>query len=262
MRRLDIQPGQKFNWLTVIEELPQRDGIRMFSCVCVCGNKKILPIALLTRPSNISCGCYKAGLRTKHGMWESREYSTWENMIQRCTNPKSRKYNLYGGRGITVCDEWLKSFEAFYSDMGTRPPNTTLDRIDGDKGYYKGNCKWSNPLEQFVNVRCFTQKIKYLDINKSAEEWIAELNIDREIFKKRLLRGLSMKQALFLDVDIIVLNVVTRAATLQRLQQFLFETKFGFEKIVELIDCDHQEPYEDCLIRYLTGFNGWPQQYA
>lgn len=195
-------------------------------------------------------------------MWESREYSTWENMVQRCTNPKARKYYLYGGRGITVCDEWLQSFKTFYADMGPRPDNTTLDRIDSDKGYYKGNCRWSNPLEQFVNVRRFTTLISHLGVTKVTEDWIKDLGIDREIFKKRLLRGLSIKQALFLEVDIMTLNVNTREVAIYRLQQFLQITDFNISEVVELLDCDHTQLFNGYFIRYLKGFKGWPDGYA
>jgi hypothetical protein len=78
-------------------------------------------------------------------------YASWRNMIQRCTNAKHRQFKDYGGRGITVCEAWLHSFHQFYNDMGKRPAGKTLDRRDGDLGYSRANCRWSNKPEQALN---------------------------------------------------------------------------------------------------------------
>ena len=199
-----------------------------------------------------SCGCHRKNTSTKHGMNTSREYSSWENMIQRCTNPNNKKYYLYGGRGINVCDRWLKSFEAFYEDMGYRPSNTTLDRIDSNKGYYKENCKWSNPREQLVNVRNFPKLIKHDGVVKSVDEWLIDLNIKLDVFKSRVLRGFNFTDALFQDnVDIITFNVDTNQHVIYKLDQFIFDTKFEKEKIIDLLDSNHEEPYFGHILRYL-----------
>jgi len=80
-------------------------------------------------------------------------YSTWTGMLQRCFDKKSKNYKNYGGRGISVCDEWVKSFSKFYEDMGPKPQGFSLDRINNDKGYSKSNCKWSSRKEQARNNR-------------------------------------------------------------------------------------------------------------
>lgn len=90
----------------------------------------------------------------QHGMKKTKEYTSWCLMKRRCFNKKREDYKDYGGRGITVCDEWKNSFLAFYNDMGPRPTDKhSIDRIDNNKGYYKENCKWSTPTEQARNKR-------------------------------------------------------------------------------------------------------------
>lgn len=91
-------------------------------------------------------------------MTEFLEYKTWENMIQRCTNPKASKYHLYGGRGITVCERWRK-FENFFADMGRRPTaEHSIDRFPNNNGNYEpGNCRWATPKQQAENTRAFVR---------------------------------------------------------------------------------------------------------
>lgn len=79
-------------------------------------------------------------------------YSSWMNMLQRCTNPNSKSWKHYGGRGITVCARWI-DFDNFLLDMGERLPDLQLDRIDNDGNYERGNCRWTTPLIQANNRR-------------------------------------------------------------------------------------------------------------
>jgi len=101
-----------------------------------------------------SCGATSSGRRHGHSSHtdQSRTYVSWSGMLQRCLNPKSHKYNRYGGAGVTVCKEWL-TFDGFLADMGERPEGKSLDRIDNDKGYFKGNCRWATSKEQMANRR-------------------------------------------------------------------------------------------------------------
>lgn len=85
-----------------------------------------------------------------HGKVGTGAYTSWYAMKARCTNPKNKSYESYGARGITFCAEW-KTFENFFADMGERPEGTTLDRIDGTKGYSPDNCRWATYSEQRSN---------------------------------------------------------------------------------------------------------------
>lgn len=86
-------------------------------------------------------------------MTDSRPYQIWGSMVKRCTNPKSKAYSNYGGRGITIAPEWLK-FEGFWQDMEEGYSDAlTIERVDNEKGYCKENCKWATAQEQCVNRR-------------------------------------------------------------------------------------------------------------
>lgn len=88
-----------------------------------------------------------------HGKTRTPTYSSWCAMKGRCLNPNNHKYKDYGGRGITVCNEWVNSFESFLADMGEKPFGLSIDRLDVNGPYCKSNCKWSTPKEQANNKR-------------------------------------------------------------------------------------------------------------
>lgn len=125
-------------------------------------------------------------------MRKSKEYDAWQHMIQRCSNPKNPAYKNYGGRGIKVCERWLK-FENFISDVGLAPsPAHTFDRYPNNDGNYEpGNFRWATFSEQNRNKRSVHQ------INgKSAQQWSIELGGDRSAVLKRLRRGWTTQDAI------------------------------------------------------------------
>lgn len=151
--------GLVFERLTVLEEIKERNkhGHIMYMCICTCGNYVKVLGASLRSSSSKSCGCLQREVALKHGKFGSKVYMAWQQMKDRCFNPKNKRYRDYGGRGITVCSEWLK-FENFYSDMGDKPEGLSLDRINNNGNYNKENCKWSTPKEQANNRRSVCER--------------------------------------------------------------------------------------------------------
>ena len=128
-----------------------------WNCRCDCGVDVVVLAENLRAGLSKSCGCYRAeflrSVSVRHGHTlggrNSPERQSWRGMKDRCTNPNHMGYRRYGGRGITVCERWLNSFENFYADMGLRPPGTSLDRWpDPDGNYEPGNCRWATAQEQ------------------------------------------------------------------------------------------------------------------
>ena len=148
--------GQQFNRLTAIDRDIEKTKRVYWRCKCECGKAVSVAACDLKSSHTKSCGCVNQESRvtnnTKHGYNRTPIYVAWSNMWARCTNPKRRDYKNYGGRGITVCDTW-KSFEAFLADMGDKPQNKSLDRINNDKGYAPENCRWATSSEQRRNQR-------------------------------------------------------------------------------------------------------------
>lgn len=158
--------GKKFNHLTAKRIV--RKGIYggvpsiFWEFQCECGNVVEKPVSYLNNAAYHSCGCIEGALISKakirHGCSRrsgcSLEWKSWTNMKYRCCNPKHDQYNDYGGRGITVCERWMHSFENFLADMGSRPSRRhSIERIDGSKGYEPGNCIWATREQQARNTR-------------------------------------------------------------------------------------------------------------
>lgn len=127
-------------------------------CLCVCGEEREILGNSLRCGLTKSCGCLNKEIpapdRTTHGHTKGRlltpEYYSWRSMWNRCTNPKESAYKNYGGRGITVSEEW-KSFDQFFVDMGKRGEGLSLDRKNNDGMYEKDNCRWASRIEQNNN---------------------------------------------------------------------------------------------------------------
>ena len=170
--------GMRFGRLEAIRTIgTDKRGEKIWECYCECGSFHNVLSSNLRTGHTKSCGCLdreKASERmTKHGMYGTRTYESWNRMLQRCYNPSAAYYEIYGGRGITVCEQW-QTFENFFADMGESGEGETLDRIDNDKGYYKENCRWASRKEQARN-RSSNVEITYNGRTQCIAAWEEEL---------------------------------------------------------------------------------------
>jgi hypothetical protein len=164
MKNTTIDLSQKFGRLTVTGDAPRKNNKKMLYATCDCGKTGEYRSDHIRSGRTKSCGCLcvesSIDRFTTHGKTHTTEYNIWLSMKARCLNKNHDQYKDYGGRGITVCERWLISFENFFSDMGSRPGKKTLDRINNDSGYSPENCKWSTRREQWENSRpALTRKL-------------------------------------------------------------------------------------------------------
>ena len=137
-----------------------------------------------------------------------REYNTWHSMRRRCLNKFNHNYHLYGGRGIIICNRWLQSFDNFVEDMGRRPDNTTIDRINNDGNYEPSNCRWATPKEQNRNAS-FARTITDTDGEELClDDFARKHNVSRSTVAYRLDKGATIEQAKLppLDKHIVVIT--------------------------------------------------------
>ncbi len=187
--------GKRFGSLYVLAYI----GNSQWFCRCDCGKYTATPRAYgLINGTTTTCGCGKG---EKNGSHKHPEYRIWMGMKNRCYDPQSDVFNYYGGRGIKVCDRWLKSFSAFLGDMGKRPsPKHQINRINNDGDYEPSNCEW---VLQSVNMRN-TRTTRFLThdgITLPLIEWAEKLHILPTTIRMRLSKGWSITDTLTIPIE-------------------------------------------------------------
>lgn len=168
--------GKRFGKIKVLSRKGVEKGSVIWNCVCDCGKEIEISTSRLNFGNVNSCGCVKRQRaierNTTHGKSNTRLYEIWVGMKKRCYNPKCKAYERYGGRGITVCQEWLDDFINFYNwALGNGYSDTlSIDRIDVNGNYEPNNCRWASDKEQGRNQRK-TIYFTLFQIEKSLSEW-------------------------------------------------------------------------------------------
>ena len=200
-RRANDLAGHIYGLWTAIERAGRRGNDATWHCRCRCGTEREVSGAHLVSGKSRSCGCTRTETQraavTTHGMEKTRIYKIWQQMKQRCSNPKAPNYAEYGGRGIRVCQEWEDSFESFFSDMGHPPSDDhTLDRRENDGHYTKLNCRWATRSEQQRNKRN-SRSITFRGETKNVVEWAELYGLHYTTLAKRVFHlGWDIERAL------------------------------------------------------------------
>lgn len=191
--------NQRFGKLLVIERKGSDEkGQALWLCHCDCGTKKIIRGHDL-KCGTKSCGCsrrYNTGLY-QHGLSGTRLHNIWRSMKDRCFNTNNKSYSFYGGRGISICTEWLNDFVPFFewSNNNGYSDELTLDRIDINGNYCPENCRWIDRTKQANNTRR-NVVITIDDETKTLSEWCKYLNLNYSSVQSRLHKGWELKLAL------------------------------------------------------------------
>ena len=198
--------GKVFNRLTVVSRGAKVKNHYSWNCVCSCGNEINTLGSSLMYGSTQSCGCLQKEaarevglLQTTHGLSHHPLYGVYNDIKKRCYNTNCEAYSRYGGRGITMSDEWLESFPKFLEDVGERPfPEATLDRENNDGPYCKENFRWVGPDLQARNQRKYSNNtsgktgVNLMNKNTTHPSWMGR--VTHPITGKELCKSFSIKK--------------------------------------------------------------------
>lgn len=180
--------GKKFGKLTIIKRVENDKNDRtQYLCKCDCGKEKIIRGSSITSGNTRSCGCLSGRKKTQE-LYNTRIYKIWSNIKSRCTNPNYKRFQDYGGRGISVCKDWNK-FDNFkdWAMSNGYADNLTIDRIDNNGNYEPNNCRW---VTQKINSHNKRNNLYFTHQNKTQclKEWAEELNIDYILLYNRIIK--------------------------------------------------------------------------
>ena len=202
MKQLNLT-GKRFGKLVAIKTAGKtKNGAYLWKCKCDCGNEIIANVGNLKNGHTKSCGCLRVDRCktnfTKHGLEHTRLYGIWSDMRLRCYDEKNIAYHRYGGRGITICDEWKNDVKAFY-DWATAngyKDSLTIDRIDNDGNYCPENCRWATVKEQASNRRS-NILVTHNGKTQTMKKWANEVGTPYKVVWARMQKlGWSAERAL------------------------------------------------------------------
>jgi hypothetical protein len=199
MRFIDLT-GQRFGRLLVLKrDANDSAGSVCWQCMCDCETLFVTRSNSLQSGRTQSCGCLRqeliAQLNKTHAATNSREYRAWQDMKTRCYNSNRPMYVYYGGRGISVCARWQRSFAAFLLDMGPCPDGYTLERRENADNYEPDNCRWATSMEQANNTR----RNVFLEFDgkrQTVAQWARELGMSPYTLYDRLRRNWELRDVL------------------------------------------------------------------
>lgn len=183
--------NKKIGRLTVLEFFGYKNNKVIWKCRCDCGNITYVVHGNLIHNSTKSCGCLQKELLSKrsitHNLTKTKIYSTWIDIKKRCYNVNSISYCNYGGRGITVCDEWKNDFKSFYnwSMQNGYDETLSIDRINNNGNYEPSNCRWVDRKTQNNNTR-HNHYITYNGKTLTLAQWSEELGLTYSCLKSRI----------------------------------------------------------------------------
>ena len=209
--KLELE-GKRFGRLVVLKEAGKVKHHYMWECLCDCGNKTVVRGNMLAYGNTKSCGCLQKSTQKTHGLSKTPEYKSWRSIKQRCLLETCKDYKRYGAVGITICDEWVDNFQAFYEHIGAMPKDgikRTCGRIDNNRGYFPGNVRWETIEEQDRNrslsscnntgINGITRYTHISKVNGKTYEYVnatATLEKHRQVSKNFSLLKMSYEDAL------------------------------------------------------------------
>ena len=204
----DDNIGKIYGKITIIEKDKDVGYNKKYIGLCECGNVKSYYLGNLKQGYTTSCGCIHkemmSRLHRSHHKTGTRLYSIYINMKTRCYNKKTPNYNIYGGRGIVICDEWLEDFMNFYNWATSNgyEKHLTIDRIDSNGNYEPSNCRWADHTIQNHN-RSYSWNIEINGITRNAKEWCEINGVNYKTAHTRKMRGWS-------DIDCVTIKKITK----------------------------------------------------
>lgn len=199
MKFIDLT-GQRFGFLTVAKRAENdNQGKAIWECKCDCGNMHTVSRTDLKNSHVKSCGCYTKEFQKtshiKHGLKYTRLYRTWNDMKDRCYNPKCHAYSNYGGRGISICEEWKNNVVNFYNWAMSNgyTDELSIDRINVNGNYEPSNCRWVTMKVQ-QNNKTTNRIIEFNGASHNLSEWAKIFKIPYMNMKSRIKDGWSIEK--------------------------------------------------------------------